>query len=112
MSEALSVGNLLVGGGLSAVLVALIGAVFGRRMRQADYARALVETATDITERADQRAQRLDEKVDQLEAEIDDLKDTVGLLTSLLRTAIPLLQAAGHDTIAAEMRTALVRRPA
>lgn len=112
MDEALSWANILVGGGISTVLIALIGAIFGRRMRQADYARALVETAHDVTERADQRAERLEQKVDKLELEIDDLKDTIGVLTSLLRSAIPLLEAAGHQAIATEMRTALVRRTA
>jgi predicted nucleic acid-binding Zn-ribbon protein len=105
-----SLGNLLVGGGLSAVLVALIGAIFGRRMKQADYTKALVETANDITERADHRAQRLEEKVERLESHIDELDDRIVVLSELLRAAVPLLQAAGYDAIAAEMRAALIRR--
>jgi sulfite reductase beta subunit-like hemoprotein len=105
VSDVLTLGNLLVGGGMSAVLVALIGAVFGRRMKQADYARALVETANDLTDRVDERNQRLEEKVEKLELRVGELAD-------LLRAAIPLLLAAGHEAAAAEMRAALSRRTA
>ncbi|WP_280389324.1 hypothetical protein [Nocardia wallacei] len=109
MNEALSLGNLLVGGGLSAVVVALIGAVFGRRMRQADYARALVETADKITVRADQRAEVLEAKVGTLETKVDRLDERVDELSGLIREAIPLLAEAGHFEMTQKMRNALVR---
>lgn len=112
MSEALTLGNLIVGGGISTVAVALIGAIFGRRLKQADYAKALVATANDITDRADKRAEALEEKVEKLEGRIDRLDDRIVELSELLRVAIPLLQAAGHDMLAADMRAALARRPA
>jgi ABC-type transporter Mla subunit MlaD len=97
---------------LSAVLVALIGAVFGSRMRKADYTKALVQTANDITDRADHRAQRLEEKVEKLETHIDELDERIVVLSDLIRAAVPLLQTAGHPDLATEMRAALMRRPA
>lgn len=110
MTDLVSLGNLLAGGGVAAVVTALIGAVVGRRPRQADYTKALVDIAGDITKRADERAQSLEDKVTRLETQIDELDSQLGTLSDLLRTAIPLLQTAGHVEIAADMRAALVRR--
>jgi hypothetical protein len=107
MNELLNIGNLLVGAGGSAILVTLIGALFQRRMNQANYTRALVETANDFADRVDVRNQRLEDKVTRLEGQIDKLDDRIVLLSEQLRIAIPIIQEAGHEAKAAAMRAAL-----
>lgn len=109
MNDIVSLGNLLVGGGVSTVLTVLFGGLFQRRMRQADYTAAMVETAGNFAERVDKRSQQLEERLGQFETKVDRLDDRVDELSDLLRVAIPLLISAGHDALAAQMRDALAR---
>ncbi|AHH20868.1 hypothetical protein NONO_c60920 [Nocardia nova SH22a] len=109
MSEALNLGNLLVGSGVSAVVVALIGAIFQRRMNQANYADALVKTSNEFTKRVDEANEKLSKKVDGLEKKVETLNDNIDELCDLLREAIPTLQASGHDALAERMRAAILR---
>lgn len=109
MSDAINLGNLLVGSGVSAVVVALIGAIFQRRMNQANYADALVKTSNEITERLNKSNERLEKKVEGLENRVETLNDHIDELCDLLREAIPTLKSNGHDALAERMRAAILR---
>ncbi|MBF6459789.1 hypothetical protein IU433_12155 [Nocardia puris] len=97
---------------MSSVLIAGIWAIVHRGVRRADYAEKLIKQATEIAERSDERTEKLERKIDVLEAEIETLTTRLADLGDLLRSAIPLLQAAGYPDEAARMRAALTYRGA
>lgn len=99
------VAALLVAGGIGSVVVALIGALFNRRLNSANYAKIVAELSNSIA--ADLRADNLALKaeVSQLDKAVDQLRERVGVLIGQLNVAIPLLEMQGIDT--AEMRAAI-----
>lgn len=107
----MNVAQLVVTGGAitvcGSVVVALIGWLSSRRTNQGNYAKALVEASAQFTDRIDARNDKLEAKVDRLEQHIDKLDDKIGVLTMYVRTAIPVMEAAGHDV--AEMKHAIGR---
>lgn len=96
----MSVAQWVIGGGATAVAVALIGGFFGWRMNQANYAKVINDISVGIAKdlRDDNRA--LGEKLDRLELHVDRLED-------LIRAAIPAMEAAGHSAQVAAMRAVL-----
>lgn len=104
----IDVANLLVGGGVSAVVVALIGAIFGRRLSQANYAEIVVKLSHSVAADLREDNRQLEAKVDRLGLELDGVLDQLATVSDQLRVAIPLLQAAGYDVTT--MRAALYAR--
>lgn len=96
----MSVAQWVVGGGATAVFVALLGGFFGFRMNQANYAKVINEISVGIAKDLRQDNRELNDKIDRIELHVDRLEE-------LLRAAIPAMEAAGHSTQAAEMRAVL-----
>ncbi len=109
MSDLPALTSFLVGGGFSGVLVALIGVFAQRRMKRADYARALVQASGEFADRVDARNEKLEAKVDALDGKVDQLDSRIDELSGLIREAIPLLAEAGHVAMTQKMRNALIR---
>ncbi|MGY4103400.1 hypothetical protein ACW2Q0_28135 [Nocardia sp. R16R-3T] len=107
MTDLGAIANLLVGGGVSGVLVALIGGLFSRSTRRGDAARVLVEASGEFADRADARAERLEIKLAKQESATDRLKERLWKWADLMRQAIPLLRDAGHSALADRMAAAL-----
>lgn len=101
--------QLLITGGVitvaGSIIVAIINSFTNRKPAQANYAQAIVETSNAFTARLDENNQKLEAKANRLEEKADRLERHCDTLENLLRIAIPLLQASGHDV--AEMRAVL-----
>ncbi|MBF6298201.1 hypothetical protein IU459_11685 [Nocardia amamiensis] len=107
MTSLPAIGNLLVGGGVSTVLVALIVGFFARSTRRSDYARAIVEASGEFADRADRRNEIAEAKLETAYALLDRMRDRLWKFSDLMRAAIPLLQADGHHALARRMQAAL-----
>ncbi|CAM3038250.1 hypothetical protein [Skermania piniformis] len=116
-----SIGDLAVGGGVFTVVAALIAAVVGWRRGTANVAEVAARLTHSVAEdlRADiaamedkhvKETDRLEARIVDFEVKLDDARDQIATLTVLLRTAIPLLRAAGHVAEADEMSAAVRRR--
>jgi hypothetical protein len=107
MTDLPAIGNLLVGGGVSTVLVALIMGLFARSTRRGDYAHRIMEASGNFTDRADRRNAALEARLAEKETAIDRLMERLWKFADLMRAAIPVLQAGGHNALAARMQAAL-----
>lgn len=107
MNNLPAVANLLVGGGVMGVAVALITGWFARSTRKSDYAHKIVEASGAYADRADKRVIALEERQVRHERTIDRLKDRLWKWSDLMRQAVPLLRADGHVVLADRMAAAL-----
>lgn len=107
MTDLPAIANLLVGFGVSSVLVALIGGFFNRSTRKGDYTRALVQASGELADRADKRAEAFEAKLAAKESVVDRCIERVWKLMGLLRQALPYVEEAGNTALAARMVSAL-----
>ncbi|WP_280246762.1 hypothetical protein [Nocardia abscessus] len=107
MTDLPAIGNLLVGGGVSTVLVALIMGLFARSTRRGDYAHRIIEASGNFTDRADRRNATLEARLAEHETAMDRLKERLWKFANLMRLAIPVLEAAGHNALAQRMQAAI-----
>lgn len=128
MSGLLSAANVLVGGGVGTVVTAAIGALRGRKLDSANYARVVADISRDVA--TDLRAENRDLKLEmaKMDGQLDRVRDEmivfraetagcreenrilrhrIDIAIGLLNTAIPLLETAGAAAAADQMRTAM-----
>lgn len=112
MIDGVSIGGIIVGGGaisvVGGIIIAILKLVTTRGERQTDNTAAMVELANRFARDVADSNSNLYQQIAELRTEVDDLRDVVGELRDHLRTALPIVAAAGVDT--AGMVAALRRR--
>lgn len=94
-----AIANILVGSGVTTIVVALIAGFFARPDRRSNYARTLVEASGQLADRADKRSEAF-------EAKLDRVTERLWKFADLLRRALPYVEPA-NPGLAARIEAAL-----
>lgn len=100
MTDLPALGNWLVGGGVTTVLVALLTGLFGRSARRGDHANRMIEASEKITDRADKRSAAFEAKLEQRDTLLERFRGWGWNVMGLLRQALPHVEQAGDTVLA------------
>ena len=105
----MSVLDLLLGGGVGAILLAIVQALFARKKLAADTDKASADATSVLTAAATALVQPLEHRINQLTGEVDGLRTKVQRLTNDLdashaREAAGVAREAAKDALIAELR--------